>query len=394
MRSLLTVLAVIVGVATVVTVASILQAVRGEIVSQIEQYGTDKVWAFHLSGPATPGTEPPAERHRKPLTLADSRALQTLGRSIADVAYTGFPQQLDTWLQYRQHRYLRAQVQGVSSNLAMLHQLGLRQGRFLSQADDLHRRKVCVLGKNVVEALFDPQTTVPGRTIRLGGHLFIVVGVLETRRASLLATSPEDASVYLPYRTLRKIDLGADALLLSIKAKPGQLQQAREETESILRRLRGLRADQPNDFELSVAPGLIEEFDSVTATVHWLALLISSVGLVVGGIGITNMMLVSVTERTREIGIRKAVGACNRDIGYQFLFEALMLTGLGGVLGILLAGFVRWTLLGWLPALAPGVPVGASVEGLGIALLVGVVFGVGPALKAARKPPLQCLYYG
>ena len=141
-----------------------------------------------------------------------------------------------------------------------------------------------------------------------------------------MGPSAADASVYLPYPTLRKIDVRADALLLSIKAKSGQLESARQETESILRRQRGLRSNHPTDFELSVAEGLI---------------------------------------------------------------EALMLTGLGGALGILLAGFLCWMLLGWLPALAPGVPVQAGTKGFWIALLVGVVFGVGPALKAARKALLQ-----
>ena len=182
-------------------------------------------------------------------------------------------------------------------------------------------------------------------------------------------------------------------LILVIRAKAGQTQAALDQVEEILRTRRGVKFSEPNNFDVKTASAFIEQFDSITAMVGLIAIAISSVGLLVGGIGVMNIMLVSVTERTQEIGIRKAVGARRRDIVNQFLFEAMTLTLLGGILGVLLAVLISQLIMFFIPALPAAIPLWAVTTGLLVSIGVGLVFGVWPAMKASRLDPIECLRY-
>jgi putative ABC transport system permease protein len=181
--------------------------------------------------------------------------------------------------------------------------------------------------------------------------------------------------------------------MIMIRAKTGRLADAFDQVEQILRRQRGVKYDQENNFDLSTADKMIKQFDSITAAVGLIAIAISAVGLLVGGIGVMNIMLVSVTERTREIGIRKAIGARRGDIVRQFLFEAMTLTSLGGVIGVVLAVAASYILMFFIPSIPASIPMWAVVTGVTVSIAVGLIFGVWPARKASRLDPIECLRY-
>src|SRR5437660_3060348 len=181
--------------------------------------------------------------------------------------------------------------------------------------------------------------------------------------------------------------------MLVIRARSGQLREALDQVEEILRRRRGVKFDQPNNFDLGTADKIVQQFDSITAMIGLIAIAISSLGLLVGGIGVMNIMLVSVTERTQEIGVRKAIGATRRDIVRQFMYEAMTLTFLGGVLGVILSVGISRIIILIFPSLPASIPLWAVITGLSVSIGVGLVFGVWPARKASRLDPIECLRY-
>jgi len=284
-------------------------------------------------------------------------------------------------------------LQAVSANYGAIGNLVLEQGRFISDVDELHRRDVIVIGTNVKEALFPNRTQIEAQEVTVGGLRYEVIGVLEKRKGSVFGETEEDNAILMPFRTVAKLVPKQDFLMLVIRARPGQLQAALEQADAVLRRQRNVRFSEPSNFNLKTADKFIEQFDSITAAVGLIAIAISSVGLVVGGIGVMNIMLVSVTERRREIGVRKAIGARRKDIVVQFLFEAMTLTTLGGILGVLLFFAVSLILAFLLPALPAKIPAWAVASGLAVSTGVGLAFGVWPARVAARLDPIEALRY-
>ena len=391
-RSFLTVLGVIIGVVVVIVIASLLTGVRTNIVGLVEDYGTENIYAFHIK---TGFRGPPSreERMRKPLTLQDAEALRRRGFAIDKVGLQVFALFRSQTVRYGSENFTRASTMGVSPNLSEVLNFAISEGRFITRSDDLRRAQVCVIGSNVTESLFPHQRNVLGRKIQVAGNQFEVIGVVEKRKNTVFGETEDDNRVYIPFRTLRKLSPGTENLLLIVKARPGELEQAWDQTEAILRIQRGLRFDQPNNFDLNTADRMIDQFDSITATIGLIAIAISGVGLLVGGIGVMNIMLVSVTERTREIGVRKAVGATRRDIVFQFLFEAIMLTTVGGLVGILFAVGVSYLVMFLYPALPASIPTWAVVTGFFVSVAVGLVFGVLPAVKASNLDPIESLRY-
>jgi putative ABC transport system permease protein len=392
-RSFLTVLGVIIGVMTVIVIASILTGMRQSIVSMVQDYGTDNVYAFHLTTGPRFGPRSREEWQRKPLRPEDGDALRAGATAIEDVSLQGFAFRMGQTIKYKAETYQRGRVQGVSANYATVTNMSISEGRFLTETEDTRRAQVCVIGVSVAEALFPHQESITGKIVTLNGRPFSVIGVLEKRKGGFFGSSDEDNMILIPYRTLRKMSPRSDWLFLVIRAQPGRLGKALDETEAILRRQRNVRFDKPNDFDLTTADKLVSQFDSITQSVGLIAIAISGVGLLVGGIGVMNIMLVSVKERTREIGIRKAVGARRQDITFQFLFEAMTLTTVGGIIGILLAILVSYIVILLLPALPAQIPPWAVVIAFAVSLMVGLVFGVWPAVKASRLDPIECLRY-
>jgi putative ABC transport system permease protein len=397
-RSFLTVLGIVIGVMTAICIASLLTGLRQNIVAMIEEYGTNNIYAFHLStGPRT--GEDRSERLRKPLTVADAEAIKAQAPAVEDLAwvapnvgYGGGP--FDDNITYQGRNYRWGNTSGVSSNYDSITNISLKEGRFITELDDQQRSNVMVIGVNAAEALFPGQEDrIAGSNVRMGGYNFEVIGVLEKRKAGFFGENEEDNAVYIPFRTAQKVAPAKGYLLLVIRGRTGQVVEALTQSEEILRRRRLVKFGDPNNFDIKTADKFIEQFDSITAMVGLIAIAISSLGLLVGGIGVMNIMLVSVTERTKEIGVRKAIGARRRDIVRQFLFEAMMLTFLGGVLGVLLAVGASQILMLLIPSLPASIPTWAVVTGLTVSISVGLIFGVWPARKASRLDPIECLRY-
>jgi putative ABC transport system permease protein len=393
LRSFLTVLGIVIGVTVVIAVASILTGLRGRIVSMVEEYGTNNIYAFHLTTGPRIGERDRSEYMRKPLTPEDAEAIRQQASAIEDVANVLFLWRLDRTIKRSGRAYKEGFLQGVSASYARVTNVSLQQGRFISEVDDEHRRDVMVIGVNVVESLFPNQASVTGEQVELLGRPFEVIGVLEKRKNTFFGESEEDNAIFIPFETGRKLSPISKEMNLNIKARTDMLRDGLDQVESILRRQRGVKYNEPNNFSLTTADKIIEQFDGITAGVGLFAIAISAVGLLVGGIGVMNIMLVSVTERTREIGIRKAIGARKRDIVRQFLFEAMTLTSLGGILGVILAVVVSYVIMFFLPQLPASIPLWAVASGMTVSILVGLVFGVWPAKKAANLDPIECLRY-
>ena len=396
-RSFLTVLGIVIGVMTAICIASMLTGLRHNIVAMIEEYGTNNIYAFHLStGPRT--GEDRSERLRRPLTVADGEAIKAQASAVEDVAWVspnvgGFGGGFDDNIMYQGRNYRWGNTQGVSPNYLDVYNITLREGRFITDSDDQQRANIMVIGVNAAEALFPGMNQVAGANVRMGGYNFEIVGVLEKRKAGFFGENEEDNAVYIPFRTAQKIAPAKGYLLLVIRGRSGQVNEALTQSEDILRRRRQVKFGDPNNFDIKTADKFIEQFDSITAMVGLIAIAISSLGLLVGGIGVMNIMLVSVTERTKEIGVRKAIGARRRDIVRQFLFEAMMLTFLGGALGVLLAVGASQIIMWLVPSLPASITTWAVVTGLTVSIGVGLIFGVWPARKASKLDPIECLRY-
>src|SRR6476620_2609838 len=396
-RSFLTVLGIVIGVMTAITIASILTGLRQNIVSMIEEYGTNNIYAFHLSTGPRSG-EDRSERLRKPLTVDDAEAIaaqasavEEVGYQAPNIGYGGGP--FDDNITYEGHNYRWGDTQGVSANYGDITNIVIREGRFITENDDQQRANVMVIGVNAADALFPGQNQIAGTKVRMGGYNFEVVGVLEKRKAGFFGENDEDNAVMIPFRTAQKIAPARGFTMIVIKARSGQTSEALQQSEEILRRRRSVKFGDPNNFDIKTADKFIEQFDSITAMVGLIAIAISSLGRLVGGIGVMNIMLVSVTERTKEIGVRKALGARRKDIVRQFLFEAMTLTFLGGILGVLLAVGISRLVMLFIPSLPASIPSWAVVSGLTVSIVVGLVFGVWPARKASRLDPIECLRY-
>ncbi len=397
-RSFLTILGIVVGVMTAIVVASILTGMRNSIVQIVEDYGTNNIYAFHLTTGFGPNDR--SERNRKPLTETDADAILAQADAVEDIALVApgignfGADSFDDNMHYEGRNYRWANADGVSPNFEKITNLTLREGRFITETDNQQRRNVLVIGINAADALFPGQETgIVGSVVRMNGTTWEIIGVLEKRKAGFFGENEEDRKIFLPYRTARKAAPQRNYLLHIIKAKSGRLNEALLDSESVLRQRRGVKYDQVNDFDIKTASKFIEQFDSITAMVGLIAIAISSLGLLVGGIGVMNIMLVSVTERTKEIGIRKAIGATKGAIVLQFLLEAMTLTFFGGILGVTLAVGISQIVMLLIPSIPASIPLWAVISGLTVSVGVGLVFGVLPARKAANLDPIECLRY-
>jgi putative ABC transport system permease protein len=398
-RSTLTVLGIVVGLLVAILVAAVLTGMRGNIVRMVEEYGTNNIYAFHLTTGPQLGERDQAERTRKPLTPEDAEAVAAQAAALEEVGMEapnigGWGSGFDDTISVSGKTYRRGNTRAVTPNMAEVGNISLREGRFISEQEDLNRRNVMVIGVNAAEALFPGQETgIVGTKVKMGGYVWEIIGVLAKRKATFFGENEEDNAVFVPFRTGRQVAPGRKFVVLVMRARSGQLEAAVEQVEEVLRARRQVPFGQPNNFDVKTADAFITQFDSIFGMIGVIAVAISSVGLMVGGIGVMNIMLVSVTERTQEIGVRKAIGARRRDIVHQFLFEAVTLTAMGGVIGVVLAVAVSKIIAFLLPMLPAAIPLWAVVAGLLVSVFVGLVFGVWPARKASRLDPIECLRY-
>jgi ABC-type antimicrobial peptide transport system permease subunit len=394
-RAFLTVLGVLIGTTTVIAVASIIEGLDARLVDVAEQYGSNALLIYKLQM-GTPHRLTREERLRKSLSFEDAQAIKEQCPHVDEVTVAIFRQVSDFGLppstaRYKGHEMPGAQFMGVDANYLALANSTVADGRFFTQADDVHRRDVVVIAANVVERLFKPEDPV-GKDLVVDGHTFEVVGTLEKFKG-VLGDNPDDNDIFVPYWTYRKIYPDAKDHFIRALTYPGTTAQAEDEVRGLLRRRRHVKLSDPDNFGISTAESLISDFRAIIGTVALVMVVISSIGLLVGGIGVMNIMLVSVTERTREIGVRKAIGARRRDIVWQFLLEAIVLTGSGGLLGIAVGWLLSFMIRVLVPGLPSTVPLWSVVAGFGVATSIGLFFGLWPAMKAARLDPIVALRY-
>ena len=394
-RSFLTVLGVVIGTLTVIAVASIIAGLDTQLVQMAEQYGTKVLWIYKLQMGA-PHRLTREERLRKPLNYEDAQAIKEQCPDVEEVSVAIFRNSGEMGLppstaHYKGRDFSGAQFMGVDAASLALTNSTLADGRYITDTDDLHRRDVAVLASNAVERLFQHEDPV-GKTIQVDGHNFEVIGTLAKYKA-FLGNNPDDNNILIPYWTYKKLYPDAKDHFISAMAYRDRMDQATDEIRGVLRRRRHVKPLDPDNFGISSAESMINEFRQIVSTVFLVMVVISSIGLLVGGIGVMNIMLVSVTERTREIGVRKAIGARRSDITWQFLLEAITLTASGGLIGIGLGCLMSFLVRLLVPSLPSTVPLWSVVAGFVVATSVGLFFGLWPALKAARLDPIAALRY-
>jgi putative ABC transport system permease protein len=285
---------------------------------------------------------------------------------------------------------LQVQFRGTDEHYGDTGSVDLREGRFFTETENTHRVMVAVLGADAYKSLFGSEPAL-NKIIKVAGQQFEVIGVMNKPATALPGQS--DNQIIIPYFVMHKMYPNSRDHTLMVKAHEGLLAKATDEARIALRQARRDGYSAPDSFSMSTSDQLVEQFRSITAAVAVGLVVMSSIGLLVGGIGVMNIMLVSVTERTREIGIRKAIGARRSDIVMQFLTEAVVLTGLGGALGILIGWLISLIVHAAMPSLPTAVPAWAVMSGIGVSVGIGLFFGIWPASKAARLDPVDALRY-
>jgi putative ABC transport system permease protein len=395
LRSGLTVLGIVIGITTVVTVASLLTGVQGAIVEFFQEFGPDSIFVARLSGDPSGQNAPPKELKRRPLDPAAAEYLKSVVRSISDVAVSLYIDQVPG-------RVLTAKVPGFDSDNLYLQGFtpnsydiiprDLAQGRLFTEQEARRGERVCMLGYSLADALFPAHDGI-GRQVMIDGAEYTVLGVFALAKGGFFGENGLDRQVSMPLVTARMRYPGSKNYFMTAKARPGMRDDAVEEVRAAMRRFRHVQRGNPDDFSLSTPDSIIENFNKITGMIVMISVAISAVGLLVGGIGVMNIMLVSVTERTREIGVRKAIGARRGDIVTQFLVEAMTLTGIGGVCGIIVAILATFLISALVPSLKTQVPAWAVITGFLVSVSIGVFFGVWPAVKASRLDPVEALRY-
>ena len=394
-RSLLTILGIVIGITTVVTVASLLTGLRQGVVTFFHQLGPDNIFLFKSSG--DPSMNPsPKERKRRAMKPEYAEYLKRWCSSVEDAGLALYiPPVVDNkpiTARVPGYESDTINVSGLSPNMIEISPRDLDAGRFFSPEEDQRGAHVAVIGASVAEALF-PDGHAVDRAFMMDGAEYTIAGVYAKAKGGFFGENGMDNAVDIPLRTAQSRYPQVDRFMITAKARPGMREGAYQEVEGVMRRIRRLPTGAEDDFAISTPDQIIQQFDNITSLIGLVAIAISALGLLVGGIGVMNIMLVSVTERTREIGVRKAVGARRRDIVGQFLVEAMTLTGAGGLLGIAIAILITMLVGALVPSLPSAVPAWALITGFTVSVAIGVFFGVWPAVKAARLDPVEALRY-
>jgi putative ABC transport system permease protein len=396
LRSFLTIFGVVVGVITVMVISSFISGFSLAIEKEVESFGTRSIFLYKYNIGFSTGRRTQEERMRKPLTIDDAEAIKNLSSietavPFLDVSNNPFGQKI--MVTGKNGKTSSAvNLQGTMPEIEKTTSEVLLEGRWFSRSESDEKANVCLVGSSVVESYFQFENPI-GQTIEIGGAEFRVVGVLEKREQLFGGgggNNDQSNIIYMPMGAALKLKPNADDLFILAVAREGMLEKAKDDVQDLLRVRRQVAYGKPNNFAMETAASLIEQFQSIMGGIFLVMIVISSVGLMIGGIGVMNIMLVSVTERTREIGIRKAVGAKKSDILLQFLIEAATLTGFGGLLGL----FIGWLLTLLIKMILPSyVPLWAPIAGFFASVGIGIIFGLFPAWKAARLDPIESLRY-
>jgi putative ABC transport system permease protein len=391
LRSILTILGMTVGVVTVTSMVSIIQGLDRSFAEQLESLGSNTIFISKFD--PSFGRPPKAEElHRKELTLEDADAIREEARSIVGVS--PLQRKLGETARYKEKQTDTPILIGATPYYEFVHSQYVDRGRFLSDADIRERPNVAVIGRDVEKALFEFEDAID-KEIKIAGVPFRVIGVMEDL-GSFFGQSRNN-SIFVPITTYQKYypELNPPETIYVIIVRPrtrADVQNAIDEIRDILRRRRQLGYDEKDNFGISSQDALLDIYNQLTSATYLVLTAISAVALMIGGIGVMNIMLVSVTERTKEIGIRKAVGAAKMNIMSQFLIEAMVLTGIGGVIGLLIGEGLSLLINAYSP-LPAFIPLWAIIVGLVVSGGVGILFGLYPAWKAANLDPIESLRY-
>jgi len=398
LRSFLTVLGVVIGVATVIGMSSIISGLNGSIASQIQDLGSNLIFVQRIP-PTVGGRLPPEVLNRKKLTLDDAKAIGELPvvQAVAPVLqYFAVNMNAKSFsVRYRDRTAKNTIFIGATPEVAVVMNLHLTAGRWINEADHKHNANVVVLGHDPAETIFPVNVDPVDKEVEIEGQPFRVIGVLEKRKDALQGgANPNDNVAEMPIGTFWRLHPEQKDFMFAVKTyTQDEVPRAIDQIEALLRTRRGVPPDKENDFAISTQDTFLDLWSQISGGIFTVMLTISSIALVVGGVGVMNIMLVSVTERTREIGVRKAIGATQRNILTQFLFEAMVLTAVGGVLGIVAGGAIAVIIRTVAPFLPASVSMFWVAVGFSTAVGTGLLFGLYPAYRAAILSPIEALRY-
>jgi putative ABC transport system permease protein len=396
LRSFLTIIGVVVGVITVMLIAAIISGIQLAVEEQVKSFGTRSIFIYKMDIGIRFGRPSLEERQRPNLTIDDVYALRELSEVETAVPFLNVSSGFfgnRTIVAREGKQTSNIQLSGTLPEIELAGTEILIEGRWFTETESNYRRDVALIGDTVKETFFPYESPI-GKTLDINGRSFTIIGHLQKKEQLFGGggggNNDESNTIYMPFASAQRIKPNADDVFILAVAREGRLRQAQDQIEDLLRIRRNVSYGERNNFSTATADSIIDQFQSITAGVAIAMVVISSIGLLIGGIGVMNIMLVSVTERTREIGIRKAVGAKQSDILVQFLIEAATLTGFGGLVGLA----IGWLLTLLIALVFPSyVPLWAPIAGLIASIGIGLVFGLFPAWKAARLDPIEALRY-
>jgi putative ABC transport system permease protein len=410
MRSALTVLGVVIGITSIVGMTSLIRGFDQSLRDSISQLGPNTIMVQKWGALSWASGKSFLEVARRPnITIEDARAVARECPSVALVdVWLGAMGNNRSRIYFGNARTKQLAILGATENWAAVNFAKLEAGRLFLPAEVEHRRQVVVLGRTPWESLF-PNVDPIGKTVRIGANQFTVIGVLGKRPTPGGFSTGADDFAVIPYSAYEKfygkvlkgsVKMTAGnfnpavlrTAMIAVVPREGAREDAMREVEALMRIRHNLKLDEPNDFDLATQDAVLKVWDQVSQATFLALVVISSIALMVGGIGVMAIMMISVTERTREIGVRKALGARRREILWQFLFEAVFLTSTGGVLGILFGSSIG-LLVHWLTQFPVSLPWWSFALGIGFSASVGIFFGLFPAIKASRLDPIEALRY-